>query len=90
MYFPKRDAFGLKSVRALPKDSRTNSAEGIWVVSFEPFLPGALTLSSMSDLIANLLFSDFPLPVSPLGNKDVVHNSIESLTTNDTHLSTIA
>ena len=66
MYFPKRDALGLKSVRALPNVSSTNSAAGIWDASLEPFLPGLLTESSMIDLMASRLFSDFPLAVSPL------------------------
>lgn len=66
MYFPKREALELKSVRALPKLSSTNSAAGIWVINLEPFLPGLLTLSSSKVLIANRLFSDLPLPVSPL------------------------
>ena len=66
VYLPKRDAFGLKRVRAFPNDSRTNSAAGIWCESLDPFLPGLLTLSSRMDLMASLRLSDFPLPVSPL------------------------
>ena len=66
MYFPKREALALKRVRALPKLSSTNSAAGIWVINLEPFLPGLLTLSSSKVLIASRLFSDLPLPDSPL------------------------
>ena len=70
MYLPKREALELKRVRALPKLSSTNSAAGIWVTNLEPFLPGLLTLSSSKVLIANRLFSDLPLPVSPLETAD--------------------
>lgn len=66
MYLPYREAFGLKSVRALPNVSRTNSEAGTWEASLDPFLPGLLTLSSRIDLIARRRLSDFPLPVSPL------------------------
>ena len=69
MYLPKREALGLKSVRAFPNVSRTNSEAGSWAASFEPFFPGLLTLSSRRDLIARRRFSDFPLPVSPLEDK---------------------
>ena len=49
-----------------------NSADGICVASLAPFLPGLLTLSSMTLLRARRRFSDFPLLVSPLrkGEKD--------------------
>ena len=66
VYLPKREALGLKSVRAFPNVSNTNSEAGSWVANFDPFFPGLLTLSSSSDLIASRRFSDFPLPVSPL------------------------
>jgi hypothetical protein len=66
VYFPKREALGLKRVRALPKDSMTNSAAGTWEASLEPFFPGLLTLSSSRVLMARRRFSDFPLPDSPL------------------------
>lgn len=36
------------------------------MINFDPFLPGLLTLSSSKVLIASRLFSDLPLPDSPL------------------------
>ena len=36
------------------------------MINLEPFLPGLLTLSSSKVLIASRLFSDLPLPDSPL------------------------
>ena len=61
----------------MPKLSGTNSAMGIWVTNFEPFLPGLLTLSSSKVLIASRLFSDLPLPDSPLKRRDEKQSTAE-------------
>ena len=57
VYFPKREAFKLKSVRAFPNVSMMNFAVGTWLVSLDPFLPGLETESSRSDLMARRRFS---------------------------------